>query len=301
MSADVPAADDSGKPEDRPGLDATIAQAADELRERGVPEPDALLLLGTGKGLLPTRLDHDAGLSLGGVPGVPEPWRDTSLHAGQLNGVGVWILEDPSDEPGERGPSWVDAFPCWLAAAAGASTLVHTSAASALPTAPRAEPFAVGTLALASDHLNLSGTSPLIGLGESRLGPMFPDQSRLHDAALRRGALRCAERLGIAAREAVVACTAGPNLDTPAERRFYAAAGADVAVQGLATPLVAAAHAGLVALAIGIVTDAGEGPIDLARVSAAAQATAPALEDLLLAVAQDVEQSARAALEEGGR
>jgi len=289
----------SSEPE-RPALDQAVELARSELGERKLPEPDALLLLGTGQGLLPTRLDRDAGVSLSAIPGVPRPWKDSFLHAGHLNGVAVWILEDPTDEPAVERPPWTGGFPCWLAAAAGASTLVHTSAASALPTAPHREPFAVGTLALATDHLNLSGSSPLIGIGDSRLGPMFPDQTRLHDAALRRGALACAERLGIAAREAVVACTAGPNLDTPAERRFYAAAGADVAVQGLATPLVAAAHAGLVTLAIGIVTDEGGGPIDLARVLAAAQATAPALEDLLLAVTHDVERSARAALEEYG-
>ena len=284
----------------RPALDAAIELASAELSERKFLEPDALLLLGTGKGLLPTHLDEDSGVALSTIPGVPAPWQESYLHAGHLNGVALWILEDPSDEPSDEQSSWSASFPVWLAASSGASTLIQTSAASALPTGPRREPFGVGTLALVQDHLNLSGTSPLIGLGDSRLGPMFPDQSRLHDAALRRGALVCAQRLGIAAREAIVACTAGPNLDTPAERRFYALAGADVAVQGLARPLLAAAHAGLVTLAIGIVTDEGDGPIDLARVLATAQATAPALEDLLLAITHDVETSARAALEEHG-
>ena len=43
-----------------------------------------------------------------------------TVHAGELEGLAVWLLEDaPADTDG-RQPAWTEAFPIWLAAASGA-------------------------------------------------------------------------------------------------------------------------------------------------------------------------------------
>jgi len=279
-------------------FDAPIFEAAAQLADRGVLQPTALFLLGTGLGVLPGRLEQSGRLPLGAVEGVPEAWRETVLHHGTFNGLAVWMLEDA---PGDRAPGqppWLGGFPIWLAAAAGASTLIHTSAGNALPRSAGSLP--VGTLALVRDHVNLSGESPLAGVGESRLGPLFPDQTRLHDRALRARALVTSERLGLAAVEAVVACVQGPSLETPAERRWFAAAGADVSVQRLATPLIGAAHAGLGTLAVVLVSNDSDGPIDIAEVVAVAGRMAPSLDDLLWELAADVQRQSQDDLETGG-
>jgi purine-nucleoside phosphorylase len=255
----------------------------------GVAAPRALFLLGTGAGLLPLRLEQGTRTKLSTIPGVPEAWRGVDLHAGRLGGLACWILED-SPGPPDRGslpdldePPWVRGFPCWLAAEAGAAVLVHASAAASL--VPRIQP---ASLALLSDHVNLSGRTPLVGLSASRLGPLFPDLARLHHADLRKRALEIAGGIGLAVHEGVAAASAGPALETPAERRFFARAGADVVVQGLEGPLLAAAHAGLVALAIACVTDRGEGEVDLMQIVASAERMAPGLEDLLVRLAPEV-------------
>jgi purine-nucleoside phosphorylase len=142
------------------------------------------------------------------------------------------------------------ALPVWLAAAAGAQLLVHASAGSALPAQPEGAPFAAPGPAVLRDHLNFSGSTPLLGLGESKLGPALP---RPLAPAPRRPARRGAGArgaLGIPLAEAIAACTLGPALETPAERRMLARLGADVSVPNLATPLLAAGHAGLAVLAI---------------------------------------------------
>lgn len=269
-------------------LDECVFACADALERAGVHPPETLLLLGTGVGLLPSRLSGGDSLALGRLPRAPAAWRYVLLHHGDFHGLPVWILEDDADARAAALRPWSGGFPCWLAAAAGAKTLVHASAGMAL--AEDAPP--VGSLAFVSDHVNLSGSTPLLGLGETRLGPLFPDQSLLHDERLRRAALEQARRLGLRGVEAVAACTAGPSLDTPAERAYYARTGCDVAVQGLATPLLAAAHAGLATLAVVVVADDGRGPCDLARIAATAQATAPALEDLLTALAPSLRHAA---------
>ena len=277
-------------------LDRAAESARAALSGAGALQPCALLLLATGTGQLPGRLERTGRAPLSRIAGVPACWADCVLHWGELRGLPVWMLEDAARETAPSDPAWHAGFPVWLAAAAGASTLIHTSAGAALA---RGDAPAVGTLALARDHVNLSGATPLLALGESRLGPLFPDQTRLHDGALRRSALDSAAELGLAAREVVVACSLGPALETPAERAHFARAGADVAVQRLATPLLAAAHAGLGVLAIVVVVQDAQASLDLARITAASRALAPALDDLLWEVAAGAQAQARAQLGEG--
>lgn len=272
-------------------LDAAVDRALTALQRREIASPQALFLLGTGGATLATRLTSLQRVPLAKVDGAPDAWRETTLYAGRLGELAVWLLDDAPgaaeegghEDPGE--PAWARGFPVWLAAAAGASVLVHSSAGYALPSEKRVLP---GTLALVRDHVNVSGRTPLLALGASELGPLFPDTSQLHDAELREVALELAKNLGVRATDAVAACVAGPCLETAAERTFWARAGADVAVQELQNPLIAAAHAGFAALAIVCVTDAGEGASDVKGIVTRSDALAAALEDLLVALSGDI-------------
>jgi len=282
---------------ERSSFDEAVFAAAGDLRERGVIAPHALFLLGTGLGVLPGRLEDGRRIPLDRAEGVPAAWRAALLHHGRFNGLPVWLLEDAPADPDPADEPWAEAFPIWLAAAAGASTLIHSSAGSGLPAGRNA--VEIGSLALLSDHVNLSGTTPLLGLGETRLGPLFPDQTTLHDRRLRAAGLRLCKRLGLAGVEVVGACVPGPALETPAERRWFARAGAQVSVQRLAPTLLAAAHAGLGTLAVVMVVSSGDGPVDIAHVSAVSGELAPALDDLLWELAGTVQAEALADLERG--
>lgn len=282
-------------------LDAGVESALAALESRAFPMPGVFLFLGTGIGALPTRLSKSRALRLGELPGVPAEWSGLTLHAGEWQGGIVWLLEDAPGNP-ELGnqvdssrPGWVPGFPLWLAARAGASVLVHTCAGAALRDAKDAP--APGTIALARDHINLSGMSPLVGLSHSRLGPLFPDQTQLFPPLFLRQARQEAARLAIPVTEAVVACVAGPALETPAERRFWARAGAQVSVQGLANIAHAAAHSGLMVLELVAVTDNGEGVLDMAGMVQRANEIGPRIEDLLVALAPKL----HAAAAEAGR
>lgn len=272
-------------------LDAAVDRAMAALSSRDTAEPQALFLLATGAATLATRLASLERVPFARIDGAPAAWREATLYTGRLGDLSVWLVDDAPgaaeegghEEPGE--PAWTRGFPVWLAAAAGASILVHASAGYALPGETRIAP---GTLALVRDHVNFSGRTPLLALGASDLGPLFPDTSQLHHSELREAALKLCEKLGVRAVEAVAACVAGPCLETAAERTFWARAGADVAVQELQNPLIAAAHAGFAALAIVCVTDAGEGASDVKGIVTRADALAAALEDLLVGISGDI-------------
>ncbi len=274
-------------------LDEAVSRAQAVLRRRGVPLPAALLHLATGVGVLAGRLKAAGRLPFSSVEACPRAWRESLLHWGELEGVPVWLLEAAPLEPEESDAAWEQCFPIWLAAASGASTLLYVTAGAALDASIRA-----GTLALLGDHINFSGSTPLLGLGASKLGAQFPDQTRVHDVELRRAALTLAGELGLAAREVVAAGTLGPTLETPAERRWLARAGAEVSAQGLAAPLIAAAHAGLGGLTIVVVVQQADEALDIAKIAARSEALAPALDDLLTRLSAEVQRRARAELED---
>lgn len=283
-----------------PQLDDAVYAASKELRGRGAPDPDVLFLLATGGRVPPGAGEIAWHLPLDSVAGVPAVWRDKELYASEAADAVFWTIVDA---PGEEetgnaidpnAPAWTPGFPVWLAACSGASLAVHAGAGFSLDEEGDAR---VGTLSLTTDHINLSGRTPLLGLGHSRLGSIFPDQTNLHHEGLRRRAQELADERGIPTSEAVVGCALAPSQLTPAERRWFARAGAQLGAFGLADPLIAMAHAGLSCLSIVAVLE-GAKRMDLKTQIREAERLAPALDDLLGALAPDLARTAYALREE---
>jgi purine-nucleoside phosphorylase len=124
------------------------------------------------------------------------------------------------------------------------------------------EAFRPGLLVLISDHINLQGTSPLVGQNEDALGVRFPDLSDAYDPELRAAAREAAERLGIDVGEGVYTAWLGPQFETPAEIRFFRAIGGDLAGMSTVPEVIAARHAGVRCLGISVVTNMAAGITD---------------------------------------
>jgi len=135
---------------------------------------------------------------------------------------------------------------------------------------------------LISDHLNLTGRSPLTGppppVGD---GVRFIDLTDLYAVRLR--ALVHAAVPDLA--EGVYAGLPGPHFETPAEIRMMRVLGADLVGMSTVHEAIAARHLGAEVVGISLVTNAaagtGEGPLDHAEVLAAGQAAGAALGRLL--------------------
>ncbi len=91
--------------------------------------------------------------------------------------------------------------------------------------------FAPGNWMLISDHLNLTGTSPLLG------GPNFVDMTEVYSRELRERFLAAAEIEGMTLHHGVYAALLGPQYETPAEIRMLRTLGADAV--GMSTVLEA--------------------------------------------------------------
>jgi len=127
-----------------------------------------------------------------------------------------------------------------VAHALGVRSLVSANAAGCLN--PQWE---AGDLMLITDHINGTGTSPLIGPNHDPWGPRFPDMSRAYDREYQRLALEAARTTGVRLERGVYVGVLGPELETPAQTRMYRQAGADAIGMSTVLEVIAARHLGM--------------------------------------------------------
>src|SRR6516162_3720118 len=160
---------------------------------------------------------------------------------------------------------------------AGARVVVLTNAAGGIR-----EGLAVGEPVLVSDHLNLTGRSPLTGVpAPPGYASRFTDLTDLYSERLRVLARSADADLA----EGVYAALPGPHFETPAEIRMLRTLGADLVGMSTALEAIAARHLGAEVLAVSLVSNlaAGLAPhgLDHAEVVAAGKAAAGRMGSLL--------------------
>lgn len=136
----------------------------------------------------------------------------------------------------------------------GVSTVLLTNAAGGVEAS-----WAAGDLMMISDHLNLTGCSPLVGPNDDALGPRFPDMTFAYDASLREMLRGVAREAGIALREGVYAWLLGPSYETPAEVKMARLLGAQAVGMSTVPEVVALRHMGVRVGALSCITNLAAG------------------------------------------
>ena len=138
---------------------------------------------------------------------------------------------------------------------------------------------------MVTDHLNLTGTSPLVGSNDDALGPRFPDMSAAYDPQLRAALLEVAGAANIELRQGIYAGLLGPSYETPAEVRMVRALGAQAVGMSTVLEVLALRHMGVRVGALSCITNLAAGisphPLDHAEVEAVARSRHEALTALL--------------------
>jgi len=142
-----------------------------------------------------------------------------------------------------------------------------------------------GTLMALTDHLNLTGLSPLLGSNPDSIGPRFPDLTDAWDPELRERLHEAARIEDVTLEEGVYAGLLGPNYETPAEVRMLRGLGADAVGMSTVLEAIAARWAGLRLAGISLVTNPAAGvtglPLTHQEVLEAADEAAPRFERLV--------------------
>lgn len=243
-----------------------------------LPACDVAVVLGSGLSQVAPRLliaDPIPYSDIDEMPTSSVPGHEGHLYAGVLSGKRVCIFAGRvhlyEGHDARTVTRWVH-----LAKSAGCHTFLLTNAAGGISDRTRAgDPY------LISDHLNLTGASPLTGPNDESLGPRFPDMTEIYDAELR----ALAQRIDDSLEEGVYAGLPGPAYETPAEVRMLAAMGADLV--GMSTVLEAmyARYLGARVFGLSIVTNKAAGlggePLDHDEVAAAGLAARDRVATLL--------------------
>jgi purine-nucleoside phosphorylase len=244
---------------DAPGPIAELSEAAAFVRERSPLRPAIGLVLGSGLGAFAKSLSDAVAIPYGQIPHFA---RSTAVgHRGELvigraQGVPVAVMAGRVHLY-EGYPVSQVVFPVRMLGRLGVTTLVLTNAAGSVNV-----DFRPGELVVLSDHINLTGVSPLTGPNVDELGPRFPDMSDAYDPALRAIAEEACGQAGVTARTGVYLGLAGPSYETPAEIRMARTLGADVVGMSTVLEVIAARHMGIRCLGISCVTNMGAGVLE---------------------------------------
>jgi len=240
-------------PIDQPArLDALEAA----VRARTDLVPEVGIVLGSGLGGLADDLEDAIAVPFDEMPGWPPPTAPGHagrLLLGRLGGRPVVMLQGRFHLYEGNSPGLV-VQPVLLFGRLGAKLVVLTNAAGGLDPS-----FGPGTLMVISDHLNLTGQNPLIGPNADDIGVRFPDMTDAWSASLRARLHAAGAAEGVNLAEGVYVGLPGPNYETPAEVRLFAAYGGHAVGMSTVMECVAANWAGLEVCGVSLVTNAGAG------------------------------------------
>ncbi len=241
------------RPAEQPARLAALVAA---VSERTALVPEVGIVLGSGLGGLADDLEEAVAIPFDDMPGWPAataPGHQGRLLLGRLGGRVVVMLQGRFHLYEGNDPGLV-VQPVLLFHALGARVVVLTNAAGGLDPS-----FGPGTLMVMSDHINLTGRSPLIGPNADVLGTRFPDLTDAWSPRLRAKLHGAAAAEDVEFREGVYVGLTGPTYETPAEVRMLAGLGGHAV--GLSTVLecIAARWVGLEVCGVSLVTNAGAG------------------------------------------
>lgn len=221
--------------------------------------PRIALVLGSGLGAFADRLASPAAIPFKDIPHFPQS--TVEGHSGRLvigfiDGIPVAVMQGRVHGYEGYSPQQVT-FPVRVLGALGINTMIVTNAAGGINTRYRQ-----GQLVALSDHINLTGSNPLVGPNDEMLGLRFFDMSEAYSKRLRGYAQAAALQLGLEVPEGVYLGLSGPNFETPAEIRAFRTMGADLVGMSTVHEVIVARHMGIEVLGISCVTNMAAGVLD---------------------------------------
>ncbi len=233
-------------------MDDKIKETVDFLAAKMKVSPDIGMITGTGLSRLTERMTVDFRLTYDEIPNFPRSTvegHNGALAVGKLANKPVIILEGRFHCYEGYTPKETS-FPVRVMARLGIKYLLISSAAGGLN--PQ---FEQGDLMVVTDHVNLTGTNPLIGPNLDAFGPRFPDMTQVYDPNLITLAKEKALESGILINQGVYVGVTGPSLETPAETRFLRMIGADAVGMSTISESIVGVHCGLKIAAIVVITN----------------------------------------------
>lgn len=236
-----------------------IQDAVQIIRDRVDFDAEVGMILGSGLGDYADRIENAVKIPYSAIPNFPVSTVDG--HAGQFvlgSCKGKKVIAMQGRVHYYEGYTQKEiTLPIRIMKRIGVRKALLTNAAGGVNRS-----FAPGTLMMIRDHINFSGSNPLIGRNFEEDGPRFPDVSRVYQKELRQKLKVLAEQEGIHLEEGVYMMFSGPCYETPAEVRMAGIVGADAVGMSTVPEAIVCAHCGIPVLGISCITNYAAGILD---------------------------------------
>lgn len=232
----------------------TVAQSISIAQARlGDFMPDVAVILGSGLGAVADAVEGAIEIPFSDLAGFPETsisGHGGALVFGTLGQTPVVVLKGRAHYY-EHGEADVMAVPLKVLHGLGCSKIILTNSAGSL-----IEDVRPGELMLITDHINMSGTSPLIG---KKGDAQFVDLSQAYDLSIQDKIRVAATTQDISLGEGVYVWMSGPQFETPAEIRMLRLLGGGAVGMSTVPEVIIARQLGLKVGVISSITNMGAG------------------------------------------
>ena len=215
--------------------------------------PETAIVLGSGLGSLADAVDDPVRVPYADLEGFPHSGvsgHAAQVVAGHLGTTPVIMLSGRAHYY-EKGDASVMRPPLETLHGLGVKRLILTNAAGSLR-----EDMPPGSVMQITDHINISGSNPLIGEPSDR---RFVGLTNAYDADMAREMREAAAAAGVDLHQGVYMWFSGPSFETPAEIRMARTMGADAVGMSTVPEVILARFLGLRVAAASVITNLAAG------------------------------------------
>jgi purine-nucleoside phosphorylase len=219
-------------------------------------KPEVGIILGSGLGEFAERAENKIEIDYNDIPHFHKTsvkGHKGKLIIGEISGVEVAIFQGRFHAYEGHSLETV-VMPVRSLCLLGVKKVIITNAAGGINTA-----FKPGDLVCISDHINLTGTNPLIGKNNDEYGERFPDMTEAYNKELSNILVESAKEVGFELKKGIYAAVSGPSYETPAEIQMLKVIGADMVGMSTFAETIAANHLGVKTAGISCITNLAAG------------------------------------------
>jgi purine-nucleoside phosphorylase len=230
--------------------------AAGFIKSRSTLSPEVGVILGSGLGEFADTLEEKTVIPYENIPHFKKA--GVKGHAGRLvmgkiKGRPVAVMQGRYHYYEGHDIREV-VFPVRVLCGLGVKKLLLTNAAGGINSL-----LLPGDLMIIRDHINMMGVNPLWGENDERLGPRFPDMSRVYDEELVNIIADTMKIMGLGVKKGVYLALSGPSYETPAEIKMLSVLGADAVGMSTVPEAIVARHMGAAVAGISCISNLAAG------------------------------------------
>lgn len=237
-------------------IDESVKYIIDKISTK----PEVGLILGSGLGGLADKIQDAVVLKYKDIPNFPVS--TVEGHAGQLV---IGRLGEKSVVAMQGRFHYYEGynlkeitFPIRCMIGLGIDDLIVTNAAGGVNLS-----FKPGDLMIIKDHINFTGSNPLMGKNLDEKGPRFLDMTYAYNKELIDLAFSTGKSLNLDLKTGIYMWFSGPTYETPAEVRMAGLLGADAVGMSTVPEVIVANHEGIRVLGISCITNMASGILDV--------------------------------------